>query len=201
MLFKRIITTCLTVLCMTLGSAWAQNTVQDDVLVDMGAAFKKNDAKKLAKLLPHAKGHPLEPWAAYWALKVKLEDASQRDVDAFFKRYQDTYAEDRLRADWLLQLGKAHDWSGFAANLPAYRMGDDKDIRCYANRDNAALVEKLWMSQKEVKSGCGDVAQALTAAGKMPSIVQWRKTFNAKTKPSDNLSAAEQNWEIGRAHV
>lgn len=180
-----------------LSFAWAQNTVQDEVLVDMAAAFKKNDSKRLAKLFPHAKGHPLESWAAYWTLKVKLEDASQRDVDAFLTRYPDTYAEDRLRADWLLLLGKNRDWISFASNLPAYRMGDDKDIKCYANRDNAALVEKLWMSQKEIRTGCGDMAQALTNAGQMLPIVQWRKAFNAKTKHSDNWSATEQNWASG----
>jgi soluble lytic murein transglycosylase-like protein len=201
MLFKRIITSCLAAICVTHGGAWAQNstslTAQDDVLVEMNAAFKKNDAKKLAKLLPQAKGHILESWAAYWTLKVRLDDASQREVDAFFKRYPDTYVEDRLRADWLLQLGRARDWATFSANLPAYRMGDDKDIKCYANRENAALVEKLWMSQKEVRTGCGEVAQALTAAGQMPAIVAWRKSFNAKTKHSDGWSAAEKNWAAG----
>ncbi len=197
MLFKRIITTCLALASLTLCNSWAQNTVQDDVLVDMGAAFKKNDAKKLAKLLPHAKGHPLESWAAYWTLKVRLEDTTQREVDGFLKRYSDTYVEDRLRADWLLVLGKNHDWQGFAANFPAYRMGDDKDIRCYANRDNAALIEKLWMSQKEIKTGCGDMAQALAAAGQMPPIVQWRKTFNVQTKPDTTWDAAQRNWSLG----
>jgi soluble lytic murein transglycosylase-like protein len=197
MKFKRAITSCLVLAAVTLGAAWAQNAAQDAVLVDMNAAFKKNDAKALAKLLPKAKNHPLESWAAYWALKVRLEDATQRDVDAFSKRYPGTYAEDRLRADWLLLLGKSHDWSGFAANFPSYRMGDDKDIRCYANRDNAVLIEKLWMSQKEINTGCGDMAQALTTAGQMPSIVQWRKTFNAKTPPDTSWSAAERNWAIG----
>lgn len=182
---------------MMLGCAWAQNTVQDDVLVDMSVAFKKNDAKKLAKLFPHAKGHALESWAAYWVLKVRLEDASQRDVDAFFKRYEGTYAEDRLRADWLLQLGKARDWTAFALNHPAYRMGDDKDIKCYANRENVALVEQLWMSQREVRTGCGEMAQALISAGRMPAIVAWRKSFNAKTKHVDSWSAAEKNWAAG----
>lgn len=197
MLFKRIITSCLAATCLLISQAWAQNTVQDDVLVDMSAAFKKNDAKRLAKLFPLAKGHPLESWAAYWTLKVKLEDASQREIDAFFKRYPDTYAEDRLRADWLLQLGRNRDWSGFAANFPAYRMGDDKDIKCYANRDNAAVVEKLWMSQKEVRTGCGEMAQALTSAGQMPPIVQWRKSFNAKTKTDGALNVQQRNWALG----
>ncbi|MDI9335031.1 MAG: lytic transglycosylase domain-containing protein [Cytophagales bacterium] len=197
MKFKRIITTCLAITSLIGCSIWAQSAAQDSVLLDMNAAFKKNDAKTIAKLLPKAKGHPLESWAAYWALKVRLNDVTQREVDAFFKRYPDSYAEDRLRADWLLQLGKSHDWIGFAANYPAYRMGDDKDIKCYANRDNAALLEKLWMSQKEIATGCGDMAQSLIAARQMPPIVQWRKTFNAKTKPDTTWDTAQRNWALG----
>ncbi len=182
---------------MTLCTAWAQNTVQDGVLLDMSAAFKKNDSRTLAKLMPKAKGHPLESWAAYWTLKARLEDATQPELDAYYKRFTGTYAEDRLRADWLLKLGKSHDWQAFSANLAGYRMGDDKDIRCYANRDNVALIEKLWMSQKEILTGCGDMAQSLIAAGQMPPIVQWRKTYNVKTKPDTTWSAAQRNWSLG----
>lgn len=189
---------------MTLCTAWAQNTVQDGVLLDMSAAFKKNDARALAKLMPRAKGHMLEPWAAYWTLKARLEEASQSELDTFYKRYAGTYVEDRLRADWLLLLGKNQDWNGFAANLSAYRMADDKDIKCYANRDNAALVERLWMSQKEVKSGCGDIAQMLTDAGKIPAIVVWRKNYKPRTgtdlpKDFDSFDTQQKNWALGYA--
>ncbi len=177
---------------------------QDAVILDMAAAYKKNDAKQLAVLLPRAKDHVLEPWAAYWALKTRLDSAAQSDLDAFYKRFAGTYLEDRLRADWLLLLGKKQDWSGFAANLAPYRMGDDPDIKCYANRDNAQLVERLWMKQKEVKSGCGDVALALIQAGKMPSIVAWRKEYKPRaatelTKDNESWSAPQRNWAQGYA--
>ena len=204
MKFKRMITTCLALAGMTLCTAWAQNTAQDDVLLDMGAAFKKNDSRALAKLLPKAKGHPLEPWAAYWTLKARLEDATQPELDAYYKRFAGTYTEDRLRADWLLLLGKNQDWSGFAANLPAYRMRDDLDIRCYANRDDAALIERMWMSQKEIKSGCGQIAEALTSAGKLPPIVSWRKTYRPRTgadlpRDFESLDTQQKNWALGFA--
>jgi hypothetical protein len=34
----------------------------DDVLLEMQQAFKKGDKKRLAALLPQARGHVLEPW-------------------------------------------------------------------------------------------------------------------------------------------
>jgi len=170
----------------------------------MASAYQKNDAKRLVALLPRAKGHVLEPWAAYWTLKTRLQDAAQPELDAFYKRYAGTYVEDRLRADWLLLLGRSQDWRGFSANYAAYRMGDDKDIRCYANRHDAALVERLWMSQKEIKSGCGQVAAALTDAGKMPPIVAWRKNYKPAAptdapKDIDSLDQRQKNWALGFA--
>ena len=34
-----------------------------------------------------AQGHLLEPWAAYWELKARLETASAAEVQAFLARY------------------------------------------------------------------------------------------------------------------
>ena len=48
----------------------------DQVLLDMQQAYKRGDRKKLSALLPLAQGHVLEPWAAYWELKARLDDAS-----------------------------------------------------------------------------------------------------------------------------
>ena len=86
----------------------------DSVILDMREAFRRNDRARLAALLPQARGHALEPWAAYWELKARLEEASPREVQDFVARYPNTYQEDRLRNDWLLLLGQRRDWSQFA---------------------------------------------------------------------------------------
>ncbi len=104
----------------------------------MNKAFKRGDKGRLAQLLPQARGHALEPWAAYWELKLRLGEAGAQEVQDFFSRYAGTYQEDRLRNDWLLLLGQRRDWAGFAAEYPNYRMNDDKEVRCYA-----LLVEHL----------------------------------------------------------
>ena len=38
----------------------------DDTLLEMQQAFRKGDRKNLELLLPAARGHSLEHWAAYW---------------------------------------------------------------------------------------------------------------------------------------
>src|SRR5574337_1506766 len=92
------------VLLSAAPSARAQGS-SDDVILEMSQAFKRGDKAALTALLPQARGNPLEPWAAYWELKARLEDASPQEVQDFFDRYPGTYQEDRLRNDWLLLLG------------------------------------------------------------------------------------------------
>ena len=62
----------------------------DAVITDMAQAYKRGDRKRLSALLPQAKGHILEPWAAYWELKARLDEASHSEVRAFFSRYPAT---------------------------------------------------------------------------------------------------------------
>ena len=148
------------------------NAAGDNLLLDMSQAFRRGDRRKLTQLLPQAKNHPLEPWAAYWEIKSRLGEASTQELQDFLGRYAGTYQEDRLRNDWLLLLGQRRDWTTFEAEHPQYRMSDDKEVRCYAllldhlkatvpDPLAADEVRKLWHSQRDADDGC------LTAASRM----------------------------------
>ena len=159
----------------------------DEVLLDMSQAFKRGDRKKLSALLPQARGHALEPWAAYWELKARLDEASAAEVQAFITRYAGSYQEDRLRNDWLLLLGQRRDWTNFAAEHPNYRMGDDREVRCYALlidhlRKGAAApagladdVRKAWFSLRDADDGCTIAADRLYTDKKISAADVWRK--------------------------
>ena len=158
-------------------------TARDDTILDMSQAFKQGDRKRLTALLPQARGHVLEPWAAYWELRVRLDAASASEVQAFLTRYAGTYQEDRLRNDWLLLLGQRRDWAAFSAELPHYRMNDDREVRCYAlaldttrPADEVALdVKRQWYSQKDADDGCAQVAAQLHTAKTLSDADIWRK--------------------------
>jgi soluble lytic murein transglycosylase len=155
----------------------------DSALLEMQQAFSKGERKRLSALLPQVRGHALEPWAAYWELKARLDEAPAQEVQDFFVRYAGSYQEDRLRNDWLLLLGQRRDWSSFAANYPAYRMGDDKEVRCYAaliaNSQGAAdqvdEVLRNWYALREADLGCTQAAAALLAGNKLRALDVWRK--------------------------
>jgi len=168
------------------AQAPAQAAPGDSVLLDMREAFRRGDRAQLSALLPQARGHALEPWAAYWELKARLEEAGADEVHGFFDRYAGTYQEDRLRNDWLLLLGQRRDWAGFAADYPLFRMRDDPQVRCYAaalelsqgREISRAAIEQVradWFAQRDLDNGCLLAAGLLHQAGKLPYQDLWKR--------------------------
>ncbi|MDB5849280.1 MAG: lytic transglycosylase [Rhodoferax sp.] len=164
-----------------------QSAQGDSTILEMAQAFRKPDRKRLTALLPLARGHVLEPWAAYWEARVRLEELGSADLQAFAARFPGSYQEDRLRNDWLLLLGQRRDWPTFADEHARYRMNDDKEVRCYAllieqmkNGANASAglaeeVRRNWYAQRETDDGCALAAAQLLADRKLQPIDIWRK--------------------------
>lgn len=186
MLIHKILTPLLAaaVLAATAPLAEAQNR-GDDAVLEMQKAYRKGDRQALTSLLPYARGNPLEPWAAYWELKARLQDASPAEVADFLRRYAGTYQEDRLRNDWLLLLGQRRDWGQFADLHAAYRMADDREVRCYAitidhikgtaPASAADEVLRLWYAQRDGDDGCTNAASEMFASRKLKPLDIWRK--------------------------
>jgi soluble lytic murein transglycosylase len=157
------------------------NARADSVVLDMAQAHKQRDRKRLTALLPQVRGHTLEPWAAYWDLSSRLGEASTDEIQDFMGRYANTYQEDRLRVEWLHQMGRNRDWTSFNREYPKYRMNDDRSLRCYgllADRmttgaDIAAQVEANWLASKDADDGCATAAEQLLKDQSMNSHVAW----------------------------
>lgn len=159
----------------------------DAVFIDMSQAFQKGDRKRLSALLPQAKGHLLEPWAAFWELRVRLGDASDSEIKNFLQRYAGTYQEDRLRNDWLLLLGERREWLQFEREYASYRMHDDKEIECYArwlevqqkdlNVSSSPIEEirKTWLNLKQSEDGCTYAVSQLLKQHKFNPDDVWLK--------------------------
>jgi soluble lytic murein transglycosylase len=141
----------------------------DEAITDMAQAYKARDRKRLTALLPQVRGSVLEPWGAYWELSARLDEASSSEIQDFFTRFSGSYQEDKLRTEWLLQLGRNRDWGAFNREYPKYRMGDDKSLRCYGllaerlanGADVSAAVLQNWFALKEADEGCAAAAEQL----------------------------------------
>ena len=189
---RRLILALITLACgLALpGTAPAQARPEpqaDEVIAQMQQAYRRGDRARLGALLPQARGHVLEPWAAYWEARLRLDELTASDMDAFSARYAGTYQEDRLRNDWLLLLGQRRDWTTFAAAHAHYRMQDDREVRCYAllveqitsgQPLSTAAVEEVrrnWLAQRDADDGCTQAADRLIAARRLPPDDAWRR--------------------------
>jgi len=166
------------------GSAGAGSAVADSTVVDAREAARKRDRTRLAaaRAAMEAGNHPLLPWAAYWDLASRLGEATVDDVEAFYTRWSGTYVEDRLRNDWLRELGKRRDWANLARDYPRFRMNDDREVTCWwlftehlAGRDVAEQARGLWFAQRDLDDGCNLLATALVDAKRLSADDVWRK--------------------------
>ncbi len=182
-------------------TAIAQNQRGDDAINEMAQAFKRGDKARLAALLPQVRGHVLEPQAAYWELKARLEEASVQDVQDTMARHAGTYHEDRLRNDWLLLLGKRRDWTSFATEYPKYRMNDDKEVRCFAllvesvqtgstSKEMVDEVRRNWYAIRDADDGCTQAADRFYADKKLSTLDVWRE---ARISMEGNRARAATN--------
>ncbi|MEO8081811.1 MAG: transglycosylase SLT domain-containing protein [Caldimonas sp.] len=185
----RLVLSFLAATCLLAGGSVAVPQVAraqgfEQTVIDAREAFRKRDRKALAAASAKAAAehNPLAMWVDYWELTSRLNEAAQPELDAFADRWRGTYVEDRLRNDWLLELGRRRDWTDFAAEMPRFRMNDDRDVTCYS-----LLVEHLagndvrdaglaaWLGQKDADEGCALLASTLFDARRLPASAVWQK--------------------------
>lgn len=217
MKFKQILTLvgalALTGVCST--ATHAQNKA-DDTLLDMHQAFKRGDKNRLSALLPQTRGYVLEPLAAYWEMRARLDTAPESEIRGFLNAYAGSYYEDRLRNDWLLQLGKRRDWATFTAEYPRYRMRDDKEVRCYAlateaMNSKANVAEEAlrhWYALREADDGCTYVAEHLHSGKQINGLDLWRKARIAMdanrpraAQAAVDIEAPRQSEQVALIHA
>jgi soluble lytic murein transglycosylase len=147
---------------------------QDDDFLAARDAFRAGNGARFEQAAARLKNSPLEPYIAYYRLKLQLETADTPVVLAFLARTDDTPVVDRLRADWLKLLGKRGQWDLFDAEYPKLVTNNDTELDCYRwqsllhKDENAALAatRRLWLSTGEDQpDSCAAMFGAALAAG------------------------------------
>ncbi|WP_231512474.1 lytic transglycosylase domain-containing protein [Paucibacter sp. KBW04] len=156
----------------------------DPLLIEAQEALRLKDKKRATAAASAAieQAHPLAPWMDYWQLGLRLSEASQPELEAFYSRWPGSYVEDRLRNDWLLELGKRRDWQNFAADYPRFQMRDDREVACYglltehlAGRKVLDAARSAWLAQRDGDDGCNLLASTLFEAKLLSSDYVWLK--------------------------
>lgn len=173
------------------ANAVPADTADDQRLIEAQDAWRKRDTVRLTQARDQlmAVRHPLAQWADYWVLNNRLKDAQQADLDSFYVRWPGSYVEDRLRNDWLLELGRRRDWTHFAIEQPRFRMNDDREVTCYswwlksqtdpASQSVRVPARQAWLAQRDADEGCQFMASQLLRTGVFMADDVWLKARTA----------------------
>ena len=177
----RAFAACVAVAISTIATAAPSGSTDEAVLAAYDA-YRAGDVMKLARYAKKLEGHVLQPWLDYWRVAIVLDDASAKDVHAFFAAHGNSYAAELLRADWLRVLGRRGAWQDFDRDATTYPR-DDLELRCYATLMEASrgkeitLADTMWMwlEPHELPDGCGELAQFLLDEERISVTDVWRR--------------------------
>ncbi len=173
----------------------------DEKVMAAHDAFRNGEQVKLGRVAQTVGGHELAPWVEYWQLRLKLENGDTAGIGEFLARNGGTYLAEKLRADWLKQLGKQQQWSEFSAAYPAL-LQPDQEIACdglqarlVEQHDRTALDEArpLWFAALELPDACQPLMDTLRKEGRLNDDDVWMRVRRlleiSKIKPAYGAAA------------
>jgi soluble lytic murein transglycosylase len=120
------------VLAPTVPAVDAAAREQDALFLQLRDASRQNDTDRAAGLAARLPNYAIPSYVDYYRLKPRLRDAGNEEILDFLKRYDGSAIADRLRNDWLLELGRKRDWFNFDREFPLFVKKDDYQVKCYA---------------------------------------------------------------------
>lgn len=152
----------------------------DDIFLALRDAARRDDAGKAAELADRLPNYAIVSYVDYYRLKPRVRDASAVEIRAYLQRYDGSAIADRLRNDWLLELGRQRDFTTFDEQYPLFALDDDVQLKCYAlisratkGENVAAPARALLVSPKDYGDGCTTLIATLAQAGQFTSDDLW----------------------------
>ncbi len=159
-------------------------------------AFRVGDAAQFERHAANLVASPLEPYIAYYRLRMHLETEDAAIIKAFLARPDETPVIDRLRGEWLKSLGKNQKWDVFDAEYP-HLLNGDTELSCYdmqsrLRSQKAAVLEQtrqLWLSDLSDPPGsCATLFDMASTAGVISEADVWQRVRMALR--ADDVSLA-----------
>ena len=182
----------------------------DERILQARDAARAGDRNRLAQYAVPA-GHVLDPYPEYWALAGQLArpggDVDSARLRDFLQRNAGSWLAEKLRGEWLRQLGKRGDFGPLLAEFDALEQ-PEQDLKCYhyqarLNSGDPALLEEvrpLWFTLVDTPESCIPILRALVAEalvgpdeiwGRVRRLMEAKRTTGARAVaawlPADQL--------------
>ncbi len=170
----------------------------DELFITARDAAHAGDRARLERLSPELQTHELASYVEYWRLLLDLNTTDSATIKAFLARNDKSYIAEKLRSDWLKQLGKKQQWAEFDAEYPLL-VQPDQELSCYdlqsrRARSDASMLDKaapLWLTLMEPPEPCYPVLEALILEKRVLADGVWariRRQFEANRTPAARYS-------------
>lgn len=167
---------------------------EDDMFAALREAAKVNDVVKTSDLASRLGNYSIPSYVEYYRLKPRVKDLPEAEIRDFLGRYDNTAIADRLRNDWLLELGKARDWKTFDEQYPLFALDDDTQVKCYAlmskidrGQNVAADARALLVSPKDYGEACPALVMRLAETRQFTDDEVWNQVRLAAEYNFPNL--------------
>jgi soluble lytic murein transglycosylase len=152
----------------------------DDAFLLLRDSVRRNDAAKAEFYAARLADYAIPSYVDYYRLKSHFVAASSAEILAFLQRYDGTAIADRLRNDWLLELGRKREWAMFDQQFPLFVLKDDTQVKCYGllsrlskGENVAAEARTLLIYPPYYGEGCGALIASLAQTGQFTQDDLW----------------------------
>jgi soluble lytic murein transglycosylase len=148
----------------------------DEIFLALRDAARDNNAAKASELASRLRNYPVPSYVDYFQLKPRIHLASEQEIRDFLKRYDGSAIADRLRNDWILELGRTRNWELFDEQQPQFVLNDDTQVKCYALMSKALKGSHVADEARKVLASPQNYGEACPAL--IGTLVE-RNQFNA----------------------
>lgn len=165
----------------------------DDTFLALRDAARHDDAAKAAQIAARLRDYAIPSYVDYYQLKPRIKNAPAREIREFLTRNEGSAIADRMRNDWLLDLGYKRDWAAFDEQYPLFAIDDDAQVKCYAliskaikGQNVADDARAVLVSPKDYGDACRTLIATLVQAGQFDANDLWAQIrLAAEAGPSD----------------
>jgi len=155
----------------------------DEAFMNAREAFRVGNRERLAQSAEQLRGHALEMYGDYWLLLVRRAELEDADYQAFLERNDGSVLAERVRVEWLRQLGKRRAWERFAEVRPKVAYTEDLEVLCLSalarvmrnDEEGFAEAQALWLTPKELPEGCTAMAERLLQINRLLDRHVWER--------------------------
>jgi soluble lytic murein transglycosylase len=152
----------------------------DDAFQALRDAARNNDAARAAELAARLGNYAIPSYVDYYRLRPRISSAPEQEIRDFLARYDGSAIADRLRNDWLLELGRARNWFLFDEQYPQFVLNDDTQVKCYAlmsralkGEDVAAAARGVLVAPQNYGEACPSLITLLVQSNQFSADDVW----------------------------